>query len=173
MQRPSGHLLRTFAAVPVAHRVLELGCGPHTDALARLGFDLHACATAPAVVEAARAVLAAILDPEAARRRVILVARLDALGYPDQFFDWIIAYDVLGARDERTPEVLAEARRVLKAGGWLYVAASAEAGSTVERLGAAMRRADFALAEQPEAYQEAGRRLVRGIYRRVDPGTPV
>ena len=50
------HLLRTFAAVPVGQRVLELGgsryglAGP----LTQLGFDVHVCSTDVAEVTAAQ-----------------------------------------------------------------------------------------------------------------------
>ena len=183
MEPPSDHLLKTFAAVPVANRVLDLGGGHrcHAGPLALLGFDLHACAVDPGAVAALREVLTGITGADDARQRIVQVPRLDALGYPDAFFDWIVAYDVYGTDPAAPtlPDALAETRRVLKPGGWIYVAVPVQdgrevgAGFTQETLHQTMQQADFALAEEPEIRETGSRRLLEGIYRRVDEGTPV
>lgn len=182
MSPPSDHLLKTFAAVPVGNRVLDLGCGHrcHAGPLALLGFDLHACAVEPDMVAAVRAVLAGVLDDDEAQRRVVQVPRLAALGYPDAFFDWIVAYDIYGVGPAAAalPETLAETRRVLVSGGWIYVAVPVREGAedegfTRETLHETMQQAGFALAEQPDVRQTKGRRLLEGIYRSVDGATPV
>ena len=165
----SDHLLRTMAAVPIGARVLALGAGSHAGALARLGFETHACAVSEAAVSAMRADVAAVVDAEMARQRVVPVLRLDALGYPDAFFGWVIAYD-LDMPAASLPEILAEARRVLQPGGWLYAAVDLPDGGVLDAL---MDAADLARAEAPEILDAAPRRLVRGIYRRVEPGTPL
>lgn len=183
---PSGHLLKTFAAVPFSNRVLDLGCGHacHTVPLAQLGFEIHACTLEDTTVMATRKRLADIIGTDAARKRVSRVIRLDALGYPDAFFDWVVAYDVYGndSSGEKLQDALAEARRVLKPGGWIYVAVPASQGSaapspgsgfTVEALHSEMLQANFALAEQPEICQRKGHRMIEGIYRRVDEDTPL
>ncbi len=182
MFAPSDHLLKTFAAVPVGNRVLDLGCGHqcHAGPLVMLGFDLHACAVDPDTVDAVRSILAGIIEPDEAQRRVVPVLRLDTLGYPDAFFDWIVAYDVYGAdpSDAALPDALAETRRVLASGGWIYVAVPVREGGegegfTRDLLQQTMEQAGFALAEHPEIRQTEGRCLLEGIYRRVDAGTPV
>ena len=183
MSPPSDHLLKTFAAVPVANRVLDLGCGHrcHAGPLALLGFDLHGCAVDADAVAALREVLTGIAGAGEARQRIVEVPRLDALGYPDAFFDWIVAYDVYGGDPTAStlPDALAESRRVLKPGGWIYVAVPVRkreedgVGFTPETLHQTMQQADFALAEEPEIRETEDRRLLEGIYRRVDTGTPV
>lgn len=183
VELPSNHLLKTFAAVALSNRVLDLGCGRrcHAGPLALLGFDLHACAVDPDTVAAVRAVLAGIVEPDEAQRRVVRVPRLGALGYPDAFFDWIVAYDVYGAdpAEAALPDALAETRRVLASGGWIYVAVPVrdgdeqDEGFTRESLQQTMQQAGFALAEEPKTRETEGRRLLEGIYRRVDAGTPV
>ena len=165
----SNHLLRTMAAVPVGGRVLALGAGSHAGALAQLGFEVHACAVRAAAVEAVRAEVAAVVGEEGARQRVVPVPRLGALGYPDAFFGWVIAYDP-DVPAATLPETLAEARRVLEPGGWLYAALDLPDGAVLDAL---MDAADLARAEATDILEAAPRRLVRGIYRRVEPGVPL
>ena len=173
-------LLRTLAAVPPSSRVLELECRPdgHTEALVRLGFDVYACAPGEADVREARAAVCDALGPETDQR--ITVARPGALGYPDDFFDWIVAYRALDQVPEgrERKEALEEARRVLKPGGWIWVALDvASFGAEAEDIDAPGALSDlflsagFALAEAPVRYTEASRPLVRGIYRKVDADT--
>src|SRR5690606_41578821 len=124
MSQPVEHLLRTLAAVPVGSRILDLGCGLSglIEALVRLGFDVYACDTNPGAVDEVRGALSEHLDPEQAAKRVV-VSELAALGFPDDFFDWIAAVGVLERLESRDAmvDVLAEARRVLRPGGWIFV----------------------------------------------------
>lgn len=178
MQQPSDHVLKTFAAVPYTNRVLNLCCDGHTEPLMRLGFEVHVCDTELGKVVAARTALAGLMEDEQAREHIIHVARREALGYPDAFFDWIIAFDVFdedAAKDE-VLAILAEARRVLKPGGWIYVAHTSEedeAEVTPELMRAMLTAANFVVAEQPVEAEEAGCRVVRGIFRRVEADTPL
>ena len=178
LQAPSAHLLRTLAAVPVRSRVLDLGCarGHHAEALARLGFDLYACADDEAAVRATRGRVADVLDDEEAKRRVT-VARPGALGYADDFFDWVVAhatYDEAGSAAE-LKDMLGETRRVLKNGGWVFVAfrrALAGPDLTPETLTKLFAEAGLALAEDP-AEDNDGEPVLRAIFRKVDATTPV
>ncbi len=190
------HLLRTFAAVPQASRVLDLGCGDgrHTVALARLGFDLFACDEQRGAVAAVREQLAPLLGTEEAARR-FTQAHLDALGYPDDFFDWAVAVaPFLASHDRgRLVDTLRELRRVLKPGAWVYVAAS-EAPDTLNSrqasqgfagdsemtftftpttLVALMEEAGFVEAQAPHTIHEGEDRFLSAIFRHVDPGTPI
>ena len=190
---PSDRLLRTFASVPPAGRVLDLGCGDgrHTVPLARLGFDLHACDPAEEAVARARTRLTDVLGSGEAKRRVIR-AHPNALGYPDAFFDWVVAYRLgeAAAAREALLDVLQETRRVLKPGGWLYLTALAlpdsldlEATSgyagdaamdlrfTKATLGELLDEARFAEAEAPQREKGDGRPLWHAIYRRVEAST--
>lgn len=178
---PADFPLRTLASVPPAARVLDLECGAgrHTRPLALLGFDVWACDADDAHVAAAREALKEALGADEATRR-ITPARPDALGYPDGYFHWILAWgafdsaETAGALKER----LAEARRVLAPGGWMIVAMYADAtGEEAEpdTLVKLMAEAGLALAERPAAdtdeAPEGTRRLLRGVFRRVDPET--
>lgn len=194
MADPSDHLLRTFGALPVKSRVLDLGCGHglHTGPLVRLGFDVYACDTSPEVVDGLRASLDKDLGPDEAEKRVT-VSRIDALGYPDDYFDWVVAFNVLQRMETRKEilEVLEEARRVIRPGGWLYLAVPALPDHTAERtekgyagdsgleptftprtLDELLAEAGYQVAERPSTAIEDGQRIVRAIYRRVEPNTP-
>ena len=176
---PSAHLLRTLAAVPVQSRVLDLGCGRgrHTEALARLGFDLFACTADPEAVAATRALVAEVLGSGEAERRVT-AARPGALGYADDFFDWVVAHSTYDAAESAAElkDMLAETRRVLKNGGWVFVAfrrALAGPDLTPETLTKLFAEAGLVLAEDPAEEDEHGELILRGIYRKVEVGTPV
>lgn len=178
MQQPSVHVLRTFASVPYTSRVLNLCCDRHTEPLMRLGFDIHACDTDLGKVVAARTELADQVEAEQADQQIIHVARREALGYPDAFFDWIIAFDVFDADAEKDEviAILTEARRVLKPGGWIYVAHTLEEDEeevTPELMQAMLTAADFVVAEEPDVAEEADCSIVRGIFRRVEADTPL
>lgn len=194
MADPSDHLLRTFGALPVEIRVLDLGCGSgrHTHPLVRLGFDVYACDRSPEIIEGLRKSLTDEIGPEEAGKR-ITVSQIDALGYPDDFFHWVVAYHVLNRMESREEmlDLLAEVRRVIRPGGWLYVAVPAlpehavdiegrgyagdsglEPSFTPRTIDDLLRTAGFVVAERPSVAAEGDRRIVRGIYRRVEPDTP-
>ncbi len=175
---PSAHLLRTMAAVPVASRVLDLGCGSgrHAEPLVRLGFDVWACDDRDDAVAASRARVAEVLgDDEAARR--VTPARAAALGYPDAHFDWVVAHGVYdrAASAAEVKEMLAETRRVMKNGAWVAVAfrrALAGPDLTPETLAKLFAEAGLALAEDPAA-DDDGEPVLRAIFRKVEGATPV
>ncbi|MEM6784230.1 MAG: class I SAM-dependent methyltransferase [Bacteroidota bacterium] len=168
MSSLSDHLLRTLAAVPPGSRLLDLECGSGAvaSALATLGFDLHATASETNVaVRAQRAVTEA--QPGMADR--VITAAPRALGYPDAFFDWVVAlgsYDEIEA--ERLDDALGETRRVLKPGGWVFLAVRDGADVSPEWLTYRMQRAAFAVAEPPERDEGDHGPVVRGIYRKVE-----
>ena len=171
---PSDHVLRTLASVPIAARVLDLGCGcgRHAEALARLGFDVYACDADPDALVTARARAAEVLgDAEAARR--VTSARAGALGYADDFFDWVVAHGVYDTADSAADlkDQLGETRRVLKPGGWLIAAFRRDqAGDdlTPETLAKLMAEAGLAVAEEPAEDDDHGEAVVRGIFRKPE-----
>lgn len=174
----STHLLRTLAAVPVDNRVLDLGCGRghHAEALARLGFDLYACEQDDESIEAARQRVAGVFGDDEAEQRVT-VARPGALGYADDFFDWVVAHGTYDEAESAADlkDMLAETRRVLKNGGWVFVAfrrALAGPDLSPETLTKLFAEAGLALAENP-AEDEDGEPVLRAIFRKVEAGVPV
>lgn len=187
MKPPSDHLLRTLAAVPVSSQILDFGCGAgrHTEPLLRLGFSVHACDARERAVEATRARIEELVGADTAAQCVRVVATDGFDVYPDEAFDWIVAFDptaYLAAADD-LPEVLAVTRRLLKPGGWVYVALTAEAEATSngtaapsispEHLEASATEAGLARSVAPERAEEHSTPLVRAIFRRVEEGTPV
>lgn len=174
----STHLLRTLAAVPVESRILDLGCGQgyHAEALARLGFDLYACEQDEDAVEVARHRVAGVFGEDEVEQRVI-TARPGALGYADDFFDWVVAHGTYDAAESAADlkDMLAETRRVLKNGGWVFVAfrrALAGPDLTPETLVKLFAEAGLALAEDP-AEDDDGEPVLRAIFRKVDATTPL
>lgn len=155
LPRPSDHLLRTFAAVPLPETVLVAGDDAlrHALPLARLGFDVTACAHRPAAADACRAALAAhdVGVPTYAMPP-------DDLAFADGAFGWIVATDLA------LPHELAHLRRVLRPGGWLFAEATADAACLTR----AFVDARFAVAEAAGHAVEPGR--TQGIFRRIDGG---
>jgi len=170
-EAPSDHLLRTLAAERPTARVLELGCGRgrHALPLALLGFDLWACDADPEAVAATRDALATTLGEAAAHR--VTRARPAALGYPDDHFDWVVAYGAYDSAPDAAAlfDALAETRRVLKPGGWVFAAfrqRTAGPDLTPDTLAKLFSEAHLALAEAP-AVEDHGEPVVRGIFRKV------
>lgn len=166
MKTPSDHLLRTLAAIPPGSRVLDAGCGDgaHTDLMHRLGFEVWACDDAPEPVTATRGRMSG--EGFDAETRVTQ-ARLGALGYPDDYFDWVVAYGSLdGIAPEERLGALDEIRRVLVPGGWVFIGTE-----EVDAYGllALSEASNLALAERPAPEPDGG---IRGIFRKVEPGTP-
>ena len=150
---PSGHLLRTLAAVAPGTRVAEIGCGEgvHTEPLARLGLDVWAVDADAAAVQAARARLADVVG-EAARR-----VRHSAEGPPGRSADWAVVAPVPRDPGLRA-EAFAEAARVLRPGGWVWVEAARDDG-----LAEAAVAAGLVVAEPPAADDERG--TVHAVFR--------
>ena len=147
---PSAHLLRTLAAVAPGTRVVDLACGDgrHLVPLARLGFDVLGV-TDPPGPAAAR--LAEVLDD--ARQRV--VARSDSI--EDASADWVVL--AVGGAPDRN--LLGEARRILRPGGWVWVEVDHEHD---QAMAAGARDVGLAEAEEPGIEGER----VHAVYR--NPG---
>ena len=141
MAERSDHLLRTLATVAPGARVVDAACGDgrHLDALARLGFDVWAVTDGDPAP--ARRVLAESLGEEEAARRVT-AADPDALGYPDAWADWAVLSDPDPAH---LADALAEVRRVLRPGAWVWVE-----GPDAETLTMAADAAYLAPSEEPQ-----------------------
>jgi len=169
--------LRVLAREATANRVLDLGCadGRHTEPLARLGFDLYACDAVN--VEAARERLTEVWGEEEARRR-ITPANLSALGYPDEFFDWVVAHCAYDGANNATDlmDALEETRRVLKTGGWIYVAMRERTvgeEATPEAFTQLFDQAGFVPAGPEEEAVGNGESLLRGIFRKIGGEMPL
>ncbi|MEM1128729.1 MAG: class I SAM-dependent methyltransferase [Bacteroidota bacterium] len=177
LAQPDPHLLRTLAAIPPHHQVLELGCqaGVHSVPLRQLGFRLTICEADPQALDQARKALEA---PGHETSMVLHTAALDTLLPPDTF-DWIVSWQPV-ARPEPWANWARAARRVIKPGGWMYVAmpAASLAASSAGREGPAvlvshLQQAGWAVAEPPVLIELDERSLVRGIFRRVEADTPL
>jgi SAM-dependent methyltransferase len=174
----SDHLLRTLAAVAPSSRVLDVDCedAERLSSLFRLGFEAYATHPDEAHVASLRGEVVTSDDP----RKHIFVAGSAALGFPDDYFDWIVA-DRSGRGDdslETTLDVLAELRRVLKPGGWIFlvlpVGTDSQATDDECLLGfyRLVAEARLELAEKGTVYASGDGRLARAIFRRVEADTP-
>jgi hypothetical protein len=119
--------------------------------------------------------VAGVFGDEAKQR--VTVARPGALGYADEFFDWVVAHGTYDEADSAAElkDMLAETRRVLKNGGWVFVAfrhSLAGPDLTPETLTKLFAEAGLALAEDP-VEDDDGEPVLRAIFRKVDAGTPV
>lgn len=192
---PEDHLLRTLAAVPVSSRVLDVGCrdGRRADRIDRLGFDLFGCDVDPERIERTRARLEDRWSEDALERRLV-TANVTALGFPDAFFDWVVAHGVLhrAAGRENVLEMVRETGRVLRDGGWLHCAVPARPSGEddaeevpgdglVERrngriaarfspaqLTEIMREADLSVAEDPHVVEADDGPVLCAIYRKTE-----
>lgn len=136
----SNELVEKFAARDVDHRLkaimeqepnpsriraLDIGCaaGRNTLALASIGVDVYAVDSSSAMIAKTRERLTALLGLAEAERRVSL-GFMQALAFPDQSFDLVIALGVYHNADgpETWNKALGETARVLKPGGRLLTA---------------------------------------------------
>lgn len=161
----SDHLLRTFAAVAPGTVVLDVAGGAPSPAvaLAQLGLAVtHACRDA-ARAESLRAALEA-----AGVQADVLAADAAHLPLADDACAWVVACRVLdGYSEAEALALLAEWKRVLAPGGWLYLSVGADVRP--EALAARAGRAGFEVAEA--ARVDPAERVTRGIFRRVDETT--
>ncbi len=150
------HLLRTLAAVSPQARILYLGSrGASAANIARLGFETWASGG-----DTVRDALAEVIDPGVARERTSFGT---PEAFPDAWFDWVAA----DADGTPTPEALYHLARVLRPGGWVWVAAP---GDDLDALNAAALGVGLAVAERVAADERDGKPVVRGIFRRVGDG---
>lgn len=185
---PSDHLLRMLAAVPVSSSILDLGCGNgrHTEPLLRLGFPVHACDPRPEAVSTTRERVQSLVE-EGAVETTVQVTPLDAFDYPDETFNWVVAdrAETYVTTNEQLRTLLAESRRVLAPGGWLYLTLPASPPEsddsspapdrpffTIDTVEALRDEADLAEAQEASQIDGDDGPRIRALYRRVDPGTP-
>jgi len=99
-------------------KILDLGCGQgrHTLLFARRNFETFALDVSPSAVKATKSVL----EKEGLSARIIVGDMRDT-GYPDNFFDTILAWRALylGKIDE-VRKSFSEAKRILRPGGIIY-----------------------------------------------------
>lgn len=158
------HLLRTFAAVPPGQRVLDLGNGRHAQPLTQLGFDVTVCRTLPEVSDNGRSV------PD--RSQLVTVDASGTLPLDAAAFDWIVLWGAWPSARARRMLLLAEARRVIKPGGWIYLSVPRSAADSANAVTRTMEEAAWAVAEPVVTIEHADRCLHhRGIFRRVETGT--
>ena len=146
MSAPTDHLLITLAAVAPGSRVLEIGTGAASH-LVRLGFE---------VWTEDRAGLAEAVG-EVDATRTVVDGSPDTL--PEAHVDWV----ALALADGHPEPGLAELRRVLRPGGWFWLAVE---NADPEDLLVLALGADLALAEKPVHEGDWS----RGIFRRVQSG---
>lgn len=178
----SHELLRTFAAVPVASRVLVREDRPagHAEALVQLGF--HVQARVPAAEKESLRHRMIACQPSAATWRVLAIGA----PLPEAAYDWT----VWALPDAPAPGGLAEElkriRSALRPGGWCYVLTPEgvappgdppdqpmKASATLytpHRLAAWADTARLAEASAPWHVAQEG--ALHAIYRRVESDTP-
>lgn len=105
-------------------KVFDVGCGGgrNTELAIKLGFDVYACDSAPAMVRATRKRLEPILRLSISKSRIIR-SSMSQLPYPDNFFDIVISNGVLH-NAKSLPELklaIKESSRVLKEKAHLYL----------------------------------------------------
>lgn len=128
-QRDPDHRLQELVKViqdPGSFRVLDLGCagGRNTLFLAELGFDVHALDASAGMVEKTQSRLSALLNREAAEKRVRRGPMHDLSFLASESVDLVIALGILQHAEtmEEWHSTVAEAARVLRPGGRLLVA---------------------------------------------------
>lgn len=145
-----------MAAVPVTSCVFDLGCsqGRHTVPLLRLGFPVHGCDPYDDAVTATRRAVADLLGDDGDPEQCVRQASLDDLDYPDDSFDWVVAYHAerFASTGDELIRLLHAARRLLKPGGWVYVTVPASAEAVT---GHAQTQGDGAPATDPAAVSDA------------------
>jgi SAM-dependent methyltransferase len=100
-------------------RVLDLGCGAgrHLLYLSRQGFEVHGLDISPVGVERCRQALAA-----QRLQAAVQVADMLHLPYPDAFFDWVLAVQVIYHTTAATlRRAIQHVHRKLRPGGFFYV----------------------------------------------------
>lgn len=116
-----------FSLLPRPGRALDVGCGEGRVCrdLAARGFDVVGIDASPTLVLAAK---------EADCEHEYLLARAEALPFPDELFDIVVAYNTL-MDVEDMPLAVREAARVLRPGGRLCACVThptADAGDWVD-----------------------------------------
>lgn len=169
----SDHVLRVFARESPSNLVLNLQCanGEHALALVRLGFDVYACDPDKNSVAETRRRMEGLVDSDELQKCVIRAGN-SALGYPDDFFDWILAYPAFDTANNPVEllDQVREVRRILKPGGWILAGLSRDVvgeNATPKALAVLFHDAGFALASNPEEAVEDNKRLLRGIFRKM------
>jgi hypothetical protein len=164
---PTAHLLRTMGAVSPDQRVLVLGDRESAGSLARLGFDVHLCAS---------------VESSGLSDQIEVVAPpVEDLPHEDEHFAWIVARGLdVGNSQEALVARYARLRELLQSGGWLYAALPAKQLNalfeaephSIDGIRTLMDRAGLEIAERPVLTDDEDDEIVvRGIFRRVDEHT--
>lgn len=114
-------IMRTFGPSQdrSALRILDLGCGGahHLRFLAEEGFDYYGIDGAREAIDIATKRLRDLGQPT----DTLSVGTFENLPYEDNFFDGLIdRSSIMFNRLDEIPLLIAEARRVLRPGGWLF-----------------------------------------------------
>lgn len=121
---PSEHLIRFIARHFYGHkdrstcRILEIGCGSGAQIwfMAREGFDVYGVDASRTALEGARTRFA-----EAGLEADLVIGDVIELNYPDNYFDGVVDIECLMGNDwDSTKRIIANVRRVLKAGGHFF-----------------------------------------------------
>lgn len=104
------------------NRILDLGCGDgrHLHFFSELGYEISGLDYAPSALHLADKWLAS--DNLSAE---LVCADMTAIPWPEESFDAVISFLVINHNPiERIRRTIMEIHRVLKSGGWLFVAVS-------------------------------------------------
>lgn len=165
MNRLDDAALRVAVAIPIGSAVVEIGVGNGSlaEAFALLSLDYHGCDPDATKLEQARQ----RLDSAAVSDRVEFCLLADGvIPMESDSFEWAF-FKATG--NDAGNQVLSELKRILKPGGWVWVAFDSD--GPISGSATPFHKAGFVDASKETRIGETG--ASERIFRRVESDTPV